>query len=366
MGFWSNTNWLLILSLILGSAALAILGDILGFKYGKQRISLFGLRPKHTSRLITALTGGVITVLVLAVLTVLSQDVRTALFSMKYVQQQLYDLQVRLAESQAIADQARSELAAQQGSLELARLDLETLRNDRLLLEQEREELDAELRAMREEADQLKGALRTMKSEAIALSANVLLAQRAFPAGCSSEDAAAGLEALRREVRLSVLEHVSDQLLSRLRDLPIQFDPEEEAAVLAAVTGSEERRYVRALARENVAFGESIPVRLETGESLLIYSDGETIYRRAVNPQDPGFQAEEALHIFLRDLKRQAIHDGVLPDPATNNVGTLGGEDFFAAVEALHAIQDPVIINALAVGDIHTEGPVAIRLTFEE
>lgn len=366
MRFWSDTNWFSILSLILGSAVLAFLGDILGFKYGKQRISLFGLRPKHTSRLITAITGGLISLLVLTVLSILSQDVRTALFGMKYVQQQLYDLQIRLTENQEITEQARRELAEQQESLEMARLDLQSLRNDRLLLEQEREELEASLQVLREESDQLKQALTSAKSKSIALIANVLLAQRAFPAGESPEAAAAGLEELRQAVRLSVLEHISDQLLSRLRDLPIQFDPEEEAAALAAVTGAEERRCVRALARENVAFGESIPVRLEVVDSVLIYSDGETVYRRAVNPRESGFQAEEVLHVFLRDLKRQAIRDGVLPDPATNNVGTLGGEDFFAAVEALNGIREPVIIDALAVGDIHTEGPVNIRLTFEE
>ena len=46
---WSGTNWPLIVGLIFGSVALALLGDVLGFKYGKQRISVFGLRPRYTS-----------------------------------------------------------------------------------------------------------------------------------------------------------------------------------------------------------------------------------------------------------------------------------------------------------------------------
>ena len=110
----SGANWFLILSLILGSAALAFLGDVLGFRYGKQRISIFGLRPKYTSRLITAITGGVITVIVLGVLSAFSQDVRTALFSMNYLQQQLLDLRFQLNQSQEIADQAQEALAEQQ------------------------------------------------------------------------------------------------------------------------------------------------------------------------------------------------------------------------------------------------------------
>lgn len=371
--FSGDTNWLLILTLVLGSAALAFLGDILGFRYGKQRISLFGLRPKYTSRLITAIMGGVIAVIVLAVLSVLSQDVRTALFSMNYMQQQLFDLRFQVSESQAVAAQALEDLSEQHetlqatiASLDVARVDLETLRNERFLLEQEKKELEASVQGMREESDQLKRALRTMKSEAIAVSANTLLAQRAFEPGSTREAVTAGLEELKQAVRLNVLRRVSDQALSRLRDIPIESDKEAEAALVESILGTEERCYVRALSRENVAFGETIPLRLEMGTSFLVYPDGEPVYRRVYDPQEPGFQPEEVLHIFLRELKIKSIRDGILPDPATNNVGTLDGEAFFSAVEELQDIHTPVIINALASGDIYTEGPVVIQLTFEE
>ena len=369
----AGTSWFLILSLIIGSAALAFLGDILGFRYGKQRISLFGLRPKYTSRIITAITGGIITVIVLAVLSMLSQDVRTALFSMKYVRQQLFDLQFQLNESQYIASQAQSELAEQQEkmdaaavSLDIARLELDALRNDRLLLEQEKAGLETEVQAMKEESDQLKRALSTMKSGTIAISANVLLAQRAFEPYTSSGDVLAGLEELKQQARLAVLRHVSDQNLSRLRTIPLVFDESEEAGITESIAGTEYRRYVRALSRENVAFGEPIPVRLVTGYSGLIYSNGDIIYRKTYDAQRTDFDPEETLHSFLRDLKIRAISDGVLPDPATNNVGTLDGESFFGAVETLQDIHEPVIINALASGDIYSEGPVVITLVFQE
>ncbi|MCR5346336.1 MAG: DUF3084 domain-containing protein [Fretibacterium sp.] len=371
--FSGDTNWLLLLSLVLGSAVLAFLGDILGFRYGKQRISIFGLRPKYTSRLITAITGGLITVIVLAVLSVLSQDVRTALFSMNYIQQQLFDLRFQVTESQAVAAQALEDLAGQHetlqetvASLDIARVDLETLRNERFLLEQEKAELEASVQGMREESDQLKRALRTLKDGAIAVSAHTLLAQCAFEPGTSREDILAGLESLKQAVRLNVLRRVSDQALSRLRNLPVESDAEAEAELVESILGTESRCYVRALSRENVTFGESIPLRLEMGTSSLIYPDGEPVYRRMYDPQEPGFQPEEVLHTFLRDLKMQTIRDGVLPDPATNNVGTLDGEAFFSAVDELQEIQTPVIINALASGDIYTEGPVIIQLAFEE
>ena len=369
----SGANWFLILSLILGSAALAFLGDVLGFRYGKQRISIFGLRPKHTSRLITAITGGVITVIVLGVLSAFSQDVRTALFSMNYIQQQLLDLRFQLNQSQEIADQAQEALAEQQvrmqvttASLDLARLDLDSLRNDRLLLEQEKSDLTASVQGLRDESEQLKQALHTMRSGSIALSANVLLAQGAFEPGTSEEEARKGLEDLKQRARVAALVRMSELLPSSPRSVSVTFDPEEEASLLKRIEDAPDRLYVRAISRENVAFGEEVSVRFEAGRSLLIYSDGDVIYRRVYNAQAQDFDAEEALHGFLRDLKMSAIHEGVLPDPATNNVGTLRGEEFFDAVEALRSIHAPVIVNGLASGDIHTEGPVNVRLSFQE
>ena len=52
--FLEDINLLPILSVIIGSALLSVLGDSVGTKWGKKRVSFFGLRPKNTSRLITA------------------------------------------------------------------------------------------------------------------------------------------------------------------------------------------------------------------------------------------------------------------------------------------------------------------------
>lgn len=376
----SSTNWVLVLGLILGSAVLAVLGDILGFKYGKQRISVFGLRPKYTSRLITAVTGGIISIVILTILSAFSQDVRTALFSMQYVQQQLMDLRLQLQTSQSNTDQAvddlmlaRSSLEQQRNllqtttaSLDLTRFDLESLRNDKVVLENERNELEAAVKVMREESEELKRALSSMRSDFIAIHANVLLAQRPILPGSSEAQVSEDLQAFRKDIRLSVVSRVSDKLLSRLRDLPIVIAPESEAEVLDFLTQAPERFYVRALAAENVALGDPIKVRLEVGESHLIYAAGEPIHRRMIDAQRSDLDAEEALHIFLRELKMKAIRDGVLPDPSTNSVGTLEGETFFDIVENLKDAGAPVILSALASHDIYTEGPVDIEIVLEE
>ena len=365
--FLAETNWLLIASLVFGSAALAVLGDSVGSKYGKKRMSLFGLRPKHTSRLITAFTGALIAVGVLAVMSVFSQDVRTALFGMKMLQQQMYDLQFQLTQSEESAMQARVSLAEASASLDLTSFELDSMRNDQLILEMQRDELQASLRLMREESRQLRDEIKALKSEAIALSANVLLGQTAFEPGMTREEILLELARLKQQVRLNVLTLISNRSITRMRDVPVEFDPETEAALVDELASSDIRQYVRALSGENYVLGENlrIMVRLENGTSIITYPDGSPVYRKFFMPGGTA-KPEEVLHVFLRELRNKALNDGILPDPATNNVGTLEGEAFFNAVEALGRIEEPVIISALASGDIYTEGPVVIDIVFEE
>ena len=58
-------------------------------RIGRRRLTLFGLRPKHTSILITITTGILIVAASLTVLSIASEDVRTALFRMQELQEAL-------------------------------------------------------------------------------------------------------------------------------------------------------------------------------------------------------------------------------------------------------------------------------------
>ncbi len=51
---------LLILALLVLCGAIAYIGDLLGRRLGKKRLSVFGLRPKHTAILLTITTGVII------------------------------------------------------------------------------------------------------------------------------------------------------------------------------------------------------------------------------------------------------------------------------------------------------------------
>ena len=56
--------------LMLMGGLIAFLGDKIGSKVGKKRMTLFGLRPKYTSIIVTIISGVLISFLTVAVLAV--------------------------------------------------------------------------------------------------------------------------------------------------------------------------------------------------------------------------------------------------------------------------------------------------------
>jgi hypothetical protein len=91
--FWDEIGFFLFLLLLGGG--LSYLGDQLGSYCGKQRLSLFGLRPKYTAGLINLGTGVLITVLTFGGAAWMSDDVRVALFRVSDLRQRAEQLRLQ-------------------------------------------------------------------------------------------------------------------------------------------------------------------------------------------------------------------------------------------------------------------------------
>jgi uncharacterized protein (DUF3084 family) len=80
---------IIIASMVIFGGLIAFLGDRVGMKVGKKRLSLFGLRPKYTSMIIAVCTGFFIAGLTLFILTLLSEYARTAIFRLQTIEHEL-------------------------------------------------------------------------------------------------------------------------------------------------------------------------------------------------------------------------------------------------------------------------------------
>ena len=204
-----------------------------------------------------------------------------------------------------------------------------------------------------------------LRLETIAVPAGSLLAQKVILPHMSRPHVLDLVTSLDADIHSALETRFVERRMPVSGDITVAFDPMEESDFTLRATDSPERLYVRALAAENIATGEHISVHLEWDRSYLLYNKGEILYRKLVDPEEPNFNAEQELHIFLRELRNSVSRSGVLSDPATNSVGSLEGEDFFEIVEKLKNFTTPVIINATALEDIYTEGPVRIKIDLE-
>ncbi len=69
-------QWLIWLGIMLVCGIIAYMGDTLGRKLGKKRLTIFGLRPKRTAILVTSITGCLIFIVALGSVVTISKEYR--------------------------------------------------------------------------------------------------------------------------------------------------------------------------------------------------------------------------------------------------------------------------------------------------
>jgi len=155
------SGWLLILALLVLGGVLSTLGDRLGSRVGKARLSLFNLRPRRTAVLITVLTGALISAVSLGLMLLVSQRLRTGLFELDQLERRLRDSRTALASNRQELERSQRELRRAESGQQQARRQLVLaerqagalrralvpLNNERRRLEQERDRLSRDIRA---------------------------------------------------------------------------------------------------------------------------------------------------------------------------------------------------------------------------
>ena len=88
--------WLKILLLLILGGILSTLGDRLGSRVGKARLSIFKLRPKSTAVLITVFTGSIISAISFATMVAFDRDLRVGLFQLEDIREKIIESEKEL------------------------------------------------------------------------------------------------------------------------------------------------------------------------------------------------------------------------------------------------------------------------------
>lgn len=388
LSFFSEFNWTLILIVIAVSGVVAYVGDIVGMKMGKKRISLFGVRPRYTSKIITLLTGVAIAVATLAVAGATSETVRTALFSMKYLQGRVTELtaslqenrtdmetmSLRVFEGQEALKNVELQLFTASADLNTAQTQLKTLKAQAIKLEENRDALEKEMGLLKNEKQSLENSIQMLHDESTKLKVGLRQLSEGRMAVFSGE--LLSQVAVSANPDLAQINIVLDQLLKKAQEvisvrggkgapINVSIAQSSKTATLEKLMNSKDRHVLRLIAKSNAVTGQNVVGEIRIFKSNRIYQEGELLSRQGVGSDLTREEAADILYALLKDINRKAVAKGVLPDPLSGSVGNLDSILFFDAVDRMTEPSKNVEVRVLAEKDIYTEGPVSVSIIVE-
>lgn len=188
-----TSAYILIASILVLGGLLATLGDRMGTRVGKARLSLFNLRPRTTATVVTIITGGLISASTLGILFATSESLRDGIFELdnilkklrsarrevsqledekNRVERQLEDaraeqieVQKRLDETNRNFQQAQNQLKDVSAQVGVLRTEIKSLLKERQLLIQQRNQLNEQITQLQSQITQLKELVKKRDQE---------------------------------------------------------------------------------------------------------------------------------------------------------------------------------------------------------
>lgn len=420
-------GWVMLFVLAVMGGIIAYLGDKIGSRVGKQKIKLFGMRPKYSSILITILTGICIAAVTLGVMSVLSENVRIALFGMHQLQMQKAQLEAQkeelLKQAQSLgkeledknqliaaneellrtqqeqldgkneqirltqldlqqAEDARDTIAKQLTVMQVALDEAKNVRDkaeaDRSIAEAERDAARREL-AMLEETKAnmmrtitildkrirlLNETMTNIREGTVMFRVGEVLSSFVISGGLSEEQTKEELSQGMSQTNTMIARHLGIQDANTIL---LYIAPDEFTNTVQQLQQSKkEKKLVRIIAAGNIMVGEPALVHVKVYDNHLIYQQGDVVYEERLSPHDAKGSAEFQVMRFLHNVNQQAQLQGLLPDPLTGNVGALTATEMFDTISKLKSYSDGnVILRARALDDTYTVGPLRIDITVE-
>lgn len=392
---------MLIVVLVLTGGVIAFIGDRLGSKVGKKKLSLFGLRPRHTSILVTIITGILITTVTFGILAIASKDVRTALFGMNKLKAELNEKQSMLEEaSGALVNvkndlnttkeeyaKSKKDLEETQEDLEIAQQAAELLRQEQVALQNRNQELWSDNQTLIEHNQSLAENNQFLLANNESLKADNLELEK------TNNDLQEGIENIReRPIIYRVGELLASGVIKKIDDpVKIQNDlnqiialanskiidrlgtegskdgvwiyPIEYQKAMDRLKQAKGDTVIRLIVAANLVKGDPVLTELEMHPNRVVYQENEFVYQKIYNVPIDGSNSEMLISDFLRNVNMTAINNGILPNPLTGTVGVINGNQIYAIEKALAENRGKdVLISAFAAADTEVLGPLRLHI----
>lgn len=412
----------LIIVMIITGGAIAFIGDKLGTKIGKKRLSIFGLRPRHTSMIITVITGALITGLSIGSMAIISENVRTALFGMeelnatmaetkkslgvvvkelmttqdelkrtdddlakskdeietlKAEQTELMEESERLKSGNEKLESENSELAAQNNNLSASNSELSAQNKNlsstnaelsdknkqlgefNVTLTADNEKLNKDNAILEERTKNLREGLIAMREGDIVLKAGEVLSSGIIKGNRPTAEIEEDVTKIADTATLNLIERFGDGLDSYVWI----YEPELRATV-TKIAASEQEMILRVTAAGNLVRGEPVRTSLMLYLNNLVYNKDEVIFVGEYNVTSDE-DSEPIVRDFLKEVNRAAVEKGILTDPITHAVGVMEGSQLYELIDEIDDVRGKIRLSAYARDITHSIGPLRLNIKLE-
>ena len=231
-----STGLILIFAILVIGGVIATVGDRIGTKVGKARLSLFNLRPRRTATLITILTGIVVAASTLGILFATSGPLRTGVFELGAIQRklrwaradlkgaksQLETAQAQKKRTEAELNRAKAQEIAAQKQLIRTQKQIQTIGGSLKSAIAERNRATSDRVAVQHTLEQNRSQLATISEQVLQFRSNIsqLQAERGRVVAVAEEEIKAKNAVIgEREGRLKQLEAQQDFLVQEIGKL---------------------------------------------------------------------------------------------------------------------------------------------------
>ena len=402
------------------SGLIAYIGDRIGMKMGKRRVSLFGLRPRYSSIIITIVTGILIAVLSVTILLAVYSELRQALFNindvltrLEYLNEELENRDQELAardkkleskdrelsnlqqeieakEEEITAKEAEieareKEIAKKDQEIAEVEKELKELTKNRNQLQQRVEELSsqrqelesqvtelenqiAELEAdydeLREVANQLQAGVIYYMGEDMVYQKGDVIYSDVLEAGRSEQETISALNRYLQEANQVAIKKEIEVNEKTGMALRLQTEDILNAARIIYNMEPGSRVIVSLIARVNVPKNDWLYANFQLYEDFKVFEKGQLITSREISAEQSSKEIETELEALLQDINQKAINQGLLPDNS-GQVGSINFSQFYDLVNRVRSASGEVRINIYASRDIWRQDRLNDNLEFE-
>lgn len=402
------------------SGLIAFIGDKIGMKMGKKRVSLFGLRPRYSSIIITVVTGILIAVLSITILLGVYSELRNALFNINDVLNRLENLNQqlekrdqnlaakneeleardqKLAELQAQIETREDKIAAKEAEIEtkeaeikakdqellavekeLAELTknrdqleqrIENLSSQRQDLEEQVSELQAQISDLeadyddlRQVAEQLRAGVIYYMDEDIVYQKGDVVYSDVLEGGRGEQKTISALnQYLQRANKVALKQEikVNEETGMALR---LQTEDILNAARIIYNMDAGSRTIVSLVARVNVPQNDWLYANFQLYEDFIVFRKGSLISSQIISPDQSSEEIENELEELLESVNSKAINQGILPDNS-GQVGSLNFSQFYDLVNQVRSSSTAIKVKIYAKTDIWRQDRLSDNLSFE-